>query len=115
MGLPSNFPKDTAARDIFSAWSRLPPEWTSESANDIDDDHFLIAMLDQDSVGRLFRDQFTESTYKTFLEQEVEEHGQLYWVVLPGVTSNDDVFVVFTLWRRFGDTWGIAHIDIVCQ
>jgi hypothetical protein len=115
MGVPSGFPKNTAARDILAAWQRLPPEWTSEAANDIDEDHFLIATLNHDSIGHLFRDQFTESAYKKFLEQEVEEHGPSYWVVLPGLTRDGDVFVVFTLWRRFGDTWGIAHIDIVCQ
>ena len=115
IGVPSEFPKNTAAQDIFTAWNRLPPEWTSESANDIGKDHFLIAMLDHDSLGHLFRDQFTESAYKRFLEQEVEKYGHLYWVVFPELMRDGDVFVIFTLWRKIGDTWGIAHIDIVCQ
>jgi hypothetical protein len=115
MGVPSEFPKNTAAQDIFKAWNRLPPEWSTESANDIGKDHFLISMLDHDSLGRLFRDQFTESAYKKFLEQEVEKHGHLYWVVFPELMRDGDVFVIFTLWRKIDDTWGIAHIDIVCQ
>ena len=91
------------------------PEWTSESANDIGKDHFLIAVLDHDSLGRTFRDQFTESAYKKFLEQEVEKHGHLYWVVFPELMPDGDVFVIFTLWRKINDTWDIVHIDIVCQ
>jgi hypothetical protein len=115
MGVPSEFPKNAAAQDIFKAWDRLPPEWTDESANDIGKDHFLIAVIDHDSLGRLFRDQFTESAYKDFLAKEVEKQGQLYWVVFPEVMRDGDVFVIFTLWSKIKDTWGIAHIDIVCQ
>jgi len=115
MGVPSEFPKNTAAQDIFTAWDRLPPEWTNESANDVGKDHFLTAVLDHDSLGRLFRDQFTESAYKKFLEGEVEKHGHLYWVVFPELARDGDVFVIFTLWRKTDDRWDIAHIDIVCQ
>jgi len=115
MGVPSQFPNNTPAQDIFTAWNRLPPEWTSESANDIGKDHFLIAVLDHDSLGRMFRDQFTESAYKKFLEQELEKHGHLYWVVFPELMPDGDVFVIFTLWRKINDTWDVAHIDIVCQ
>jgi hypothetical protein len=115
MGVPSEFPKDTASQDIFTAWNRLPPEWTSESANDIDKDHLLIAKLDHDSLGRMFRDQFTDSAYKKFLEQELEKHDHLYWVAFPELMRDGDVFVIFTLWRKISDRWDIAHIDIVCQ
>lgn len=115
MGVPSEFPKNTATQDIFTAWNRLPPEWTTESANDVGKDHFLIAMLYHDSLGRIFRDQFTESAYKKFLEQEVEKHGHLYWAVFPELMRDGDVFVIFTLWQAIDDTWRIVHIDIVCQ
>jgi hypothetical protein len=63
MGVPSEFPRNTAPQQIFTGWNRLPPEWTDESANEIAKDHFLIAMLDRDSLGRLFRDEFAESAY----------------------------------------------------
>jgi hypothetical protein len=115
MGVPSKFPQSTAAQDIFTAWNRLPPEWTDESANDIATDHFLIAVLDHDSLGRLFRDQFTESAYKKMLDAEVGKYGSLYWVVFPELMRDGDIFVIFTLWRKIKDTWGIAHIDVVCQ
>ena len=115
MGVPKEFSKNASAQDIFKAWDRLPPEWTDESANDIGQDHFLIAALDHDSLGRLFRDEFTESAYKNFLGKEVEKHDRLYWVVFPELAHDGDVFVVFTLWRKIGDAWGIVHIDIVCQ
>ena len=115
MGVPSEFPKNTAAQDIFKAWDRLPPEWTDEAANDIGKDHFLIAVVDHDSLDRLFRDQFTESAYKSFLGKEVENQGQLYWVVFPELMRDGDVFVIFTLWSKTKDNWGIAHVDIVCQ
>jgi len=115
MGVPSGFPKNTAAQDIFRAWDRLPPEWTNESENDVGKDHILVAVLDHDSLGRLFRDQFTESAYKKFLEGEVKKGGHLYWVVFPELAPDGDVFVIFTLWRKTDDRWGIAHIDVACQ
>lgn len=115
MGVPSEFPKNTAAQDIFKAWDRLPPEWTDESANDIGKDHFFIAVIDHDSLDRLFRDQFTESAYKVLLRGEVEKLGPLYWVVFPELMRDGDVFVIFTLWSKTKDVWGIAHIDVVCQ
>jgi hypothetical protein len=115
MGVPSGFPKNTAVQDIFTAWDRLPPEWTAESANDIAKDHLLIAVLDHDSLDRLFRDQFTESVYRKFLEKEAEKHGRLYWVVFPELARDGDVFVIFTLWTKIKDTWRIGHIDAVCQ
>lgn len=115
MGVPSAFPKNTTAPNIFKAWDSLPPEWTSESTNKMGRDHFLIAVIDHDSLGRLFRDQFTESAYRKFLEQEVEKHGRLYWAVFPERTGDGDVFVIFTVWRKIGDTWAIVHIDAVCQ
>lgn len=115
MGVPTKFPNNATAQAIFAAWDRLPPEWTGESANDIGKDHFRIAMLDHDSLDRIFRDQFTESAYKKFLEQEVQKHGQLYWVVFPELARDGDVFVIFTLWQKINEGWDIAHIDIVCQ
>jgi len=115
MGVPSEFPKNTAAQDIFKAWDRLPPEWTGESANDTGKDHFLIAVIDHDSLDRLFRDQFTESAYRGFLVKELDKQAQLYWVVFPELMRDGDVFVIFTLWSKTKDTWGIAHVDIVCQ
>ncbi|MGA2096098.1 MAG: hypothetical protein ABSH39_07355 [Candidatus Acidiferrum sp.] len=115
MGVPSGFPKKTTTQDIFKAWSSLPPEWTSEAANDIGKEHFLIAMLDHDSLGRLFRDQFRESGYRKFLEGAVEKHGTLYWAVFPERASDGDVFVVFTVWEKIGETWSITHVDVVCQ
>lgn len=115
MGVPSEFPRSTTTQDMFTAWSRLPPEWTSESVNDIGKDHFLIAVVDHDSLGRLFRDQFTESSYKNLLGKEVDKRGRFYWVVFPELMRDGDVFVIFTLWSKINDTWGITHIDIVCQ
>jgi hypothetical protein len=115
MGVPTKFPSNATAQEIFAAWDRLPPEWTGESANDIGKDHFLIVMLDHNSLDRIFRDQFTESAYKKFLEQEVRKHGQLYWAVFPELARDGDVFVIFTLWQKINERWDIAYIDIVCQ
>jgi len=45
----------------------------------------------------------------------VGKQGQLYWVVFPDLMRDGDAFVIFTLWGKTKDTWGIAHVDIVCQ
>jgi hypothetical protein len=115
MGVPSEFPKQTGAPAIFTAWNRLPPQWVSVAANDVARDHFLVARLDSDSLPRIFSGIFASSDYGKFLQSQIEKSGSAYWVVFPEVMSDGDLFVIFALWQKTGGPWKITHMDVICQ
>lgn len=115
MGVPSDFPKESGAEAIFTAWNRLPPQWISASANDVAKDHYLIARLDADSLPRIFSGVFAGSEYHKFLEGQVGKRGGAYWVVFPQVMRDGDLFVIFTLWQKTGSQWKITQMDVICQ
>ncbi|MFZ3200281.1 MAG: hypothetical protein WA175_03920 [Candidatus Acidiferrales bacterium] len=115
MGVPSEFPKGTQPATIFGAWNRFPPEWVTASANNVAADHYLVAGLDRDSMGRIFSGVYAKSDYDAFLEGEIRKAGSAYWVVFPELAPDGDVFVIFTLWQKSNANWNIVHIDSVCQ
>jgi hypothetical protein len=115
MGVPAEFPKGTQASSIFTAWNRLPPQWAVESGNDVAKDHFLVAKLDSDSLGRIFGGLFARSGYYKFLESQIRKGEIAYWVVFPEVMPDGDLFVIFTLWQNTHGEWKITDMDVICQ
>lgn len=115
MGVPTDFPKDTPPAAIFKAWNRLPQQWVSNSANNVDTDHFLVARLDTDSLSRIFSGVFAGSDYHKFLESEIRRSGSAYWAVFPELMPDGDIFVIFTLWQKSKGNWKGTDIDVVCQ
>jgi hypothetical protein len=115
MGVPAEFPKSTLPSTIFKAWEHLPPQWVSAAANNVTTDHYLVATLNPESLGRIFSGAFAHSDYEVFLQSEIQKSGSAYWIVFPELRPNGDVFVIFTLWQQSHKTWKITHIDMVCQ
>ena len=115
MGVPADFPRKTEAAGIFTAWKRLPPQWTGESANDVARDHFLVVRLDSASLDRMFSGVFAHSDYHQFLESQIQRNAEAYWVVFPEVAPDADLFVIFTLWQKSHGEWKITGMDVICQ
>jgi hypothetical protein len=115
MGVPKEFPKETQAPAIFSAWKLFPPAWLSVSANEVPKDHYLVVRLDKTSLDHIFSGVFADSDYGKYLRKQIRNDKSAYWVVFPERAPDGDLFVIFTLWQQSGKEWKITDMDVICQ
>ncbi len=115
MAVPKDFPKGAQASAIFTAWNRLPPQWLSAAANDVEKEHFLVARLDSASLDQIFSGASASSKYGEYLRGKLRPGAGAYWVIFPEVMPNQDIFVIFTVWQKTRPNWKITDMDVVCQ